>query len=241
MIINGVPCSIKKVKKGSGFKNGKPQYLITIYKKILNHKRVSCKETGTKDFLCFTMPKGTLITRLDGKVAFTGNCVWFMNHIETGWAEDIWLKQGGANTIKSYKSHGYKYNSMPKTHTDFFNKGVYYYELNNMLFVHGGFDYPTMPWDDTMENLVWDRELLNRAKCGLKIKEWKKVFLGHTSTEMHGSTEPAIIDMHPGKFAKVFQIDCGAGWRGKLCLMDIDTEEYFLSDLALELNPRGHR
>ena len=61
---------------------------------------------------------------------------------------------------------------------------------------------------------------------------------------MHGSTEPSIIDMNsesePGKFAKVFQIDCGAGWKGKLCLMDIDTEEYFLSDLALELNPRGH-
>ena len=103
--------------------------------------------------------------------------IFFMNHIETGWAEDIWLKQGGANTIKSYKSHGYKYKSMPKTHTDFFNKGVYYYELNGMLFVHGGFDYPTMPWDDTMENLTWDRELLNRAKCGLKIKEWKKSIL----------------------------------------------------------------
>ncbi len=181
------------------------------------------------------------LLKIKNLVFIIGNhTLWMMQHIETGWAQNIWLSQGGANTIKSYKSHGYKYNAMPKTHTDFFNNGVYYYELDGMLFVHGGFDYPKMPWEDTMENLVWDRELLNRAKCGLKIKEWKKVFLGHTSTEMHGSTEPSIIDMHPGKFAKVFQIDCGAGWRGKLCLMDIDTEEYFLSDLALELNPRGH-
>ena len=27
---------------------------------------------------------------------------WFMNHCKTGWAEEIWLSQGGANTIKSY-------------------------------------------------------------------------------------------------------------------------------------------
>ena len=35
--------------------------------------------------------------------------VWWMNHIETGWAEKIWLIQGGENTKKSYENHGFKY------------------------------------------------------------------------------------------------------------------------------------
>ncbi len=241
MITNGVACVVKENGGKSGFKNGKIQYLITIYKKVLNKKCVRInKDKVNGKFLCFTMPKRTLITRLDGKVAFTGNC-WWMNHIENGWAEKLWLMQGGENTKKSYESHGFKYKSIPKTHVDFFNKGIYYYELDGMLFVHGGFDYPKkMPKDETIENLTWDRELLWKSKCGLKIEGWKKIFIGHTSTESDGRAEPQIIDMHDGKFPKVLQVDCGAGWRGKLCLMNIDTEKYFLSDYALKLNPLGH-
>ncbi len=64
------------------------------------------------------------LLKIKNKIFIIGNHdMWFMNHIETGWAQNIWLSQGGANTIKSYKSHGYKYNAMPKTHTDFFNNG----------------------------------------------------------------------------------------------------------------------
>ncbi len=165
--------------------------------------------------------------------------VWWMNHMASGWAERIWLMQGGENTKKSYKSNGYYYGKLPKSHKDFFNNGVYYYELDGMIFVHGGFDYPKMPKDEDIKILTWDRELLWRAKSGLKIKEWKKVFLGHTSTERDGS-KPEIIDIYDGKYAKVINVDCGAGWKGKLCLMNIDTEEYFLSDYALKLNPQGH-
>ena len=35
------------------------------------------------------------------KYIIGNHCLFFINHIETGWAEDIWTKQGGANTIKS--------------------------------------------------------------------------------------------------------------------------------------------
>ncbi len=181
------------------------------------------------------------LLKVKNKVFIIGNHdVWWMNHMASGWAESIWLQQGGENTRKSYEDAGYHYGKLPKKHKEFFNNGVYYYELDDMLFVHGGFDYPRkMPKDETIENLTWDRELLHRAKCGLKIKEWKKIFIGHTSTVSDGGAEPQIIDMYDGKFAKVIQIDCGAGWKGKLCLMNIDTEKYFLSDFALELNPLG--
>lgn len=72
-----------------------------------------------------------------------------------------------------------------------------------------------------------------RARNRLKIKEWKKVFIGHTTTENEGA-EPLIFQ---GKdAAKVIQIDCGAGWMGRLCLYNIDTDEYFLSDFANPIN-----
>ena len=235
MITNGVACSIKKIKFGSGFKNGKLQYLITIYKKILDKKCVKCGMTKNKKFLCFTMPEGTLITRLDGKVSFTGNC-WWMNHMANGWADELWLMQGGRETRESYKSHGYHYKKLPKKHKDFFNSGVYWYEVDGMLFVHGGFDYPKHPKECDVYDLTWDRELIERMKNGLIIREWKKIFVGHTTTE-NVDSKPLVIDYHGDKFAKLIKVDCGAGWSGRLCLYNIDTDKYFLSDWARKLNP----
>ncbi|KKM67280.1 hypothetical protein LCGC14_1472780, partial [marine sediment metagenome] len=125
-----------------------------------------------------------------------------------------------------------------QSHKDFFNNGVYWYEVDGMLFVHGGFDYPKHPKDCDIEYLTWDRELIERMKCGLKIKEWKKIFVGHTTTE-NVDAKPLVIDYHGDKFAKLIKIDCGAGWSGRLCLYNIDTDEYFLSDFARKLNPNN--
>lgn len=60
--------------------------------------------------------------------------IWFMDYMKSGWSEDIWLSQGGRNTIESYDK--FKYN-IPVTHQDFFNKALYYYIQDNKLFVHG--------------------------------------------------------------------------------------------------------
>ncbi len=91
-----------------------------------------------------------------------------------------------------------------------------------------------------MEDLTWDRELINRFKCELKVKEWKKIFVGHTTTESYGA-KPIVVDWYDGKLAKLIQVDCGAGWSGRLCLYNIDTDKYFLSDYAQELNKNGKR
>lgn len=177
------------------------------------------------------------LIKVKNKVFIIGNHdVWWMNHMKDGWAENIWLCQGGKQTRDSYESQGYNYKKLPEGHKDFFNSGVYFYELDNMLFMHGGFDYPKHPKNCSIENLTWDRELIERVKNGLKIKEWKKIFVGHTTTE-NVDSNPAIIDMHNGQFAKLIKVDCGAGWEGRLCLFNIDTEKYFLSDYAKKLNP----
>lgn len=170
------------------------------------------------------------LIKVKNKVFIIGNHdIWFMDHIANGWSEFIWTSQGGNNTIKSYKHNGYNYKKMPKTHKDFFNSGVYWYEIDEMMFVHGGFEYPTLPKDSTPEVLTWDRSLITRCKNRLKIKKWKKIFVGHTTTENDGA-EPITHSKKDG--ADLIQIDCGAGWLGRLCLYNIDTHKYFLSDYA---------
>ncbi len=165
--------------------------------------------------------------------------MWFMEHIASGWAENIWLSQGGEKTRESYKSNGYYYGKFPKTHKNFFNNGVFYYELDHMLFIHGGFDYPKHPKDCSSQLVTWDRNLIERFKNGLKVKEWDKIFIGHTTTENEGA-EPVSYDNGEG-CAELIQLDCGAGWKGRLCLFNIDTNDYFLSDYARELNEENGR
>jgi hypothetical protein len=36
-------------------------------------------------------------------------------------------------------------------------------------------------------------------------------------------------ELKPLKFGNLWMLDVGAGWDGKLCLMDIDSERYWLS------------
>ena len=71
----GHECSYKLVKKSGGFKNAKQQYIVSIRRSVetqLNAKITEIPYDG--DVYCVTMPQGTLITRIDGKVAITGNC-----------------------------------------------------------------------------------------------------------------------------------------------------------------------
>lgn len=67
----------KYVKKyGAGFENGKIQYHVTIKDINSTFKKHEVKINKIKynDYAyCVEMPKGTIIIRLDGKVAFTGN------------------------------------------------------------------------------------------------------------------------------------------------------------------------
>lgn len=162
---------------------------------------------------------------------------WFMNHIRSGWADEIWLQQGGCNTLESYgakckAAHSFADDSkvdtrglkIPVTHQDFFNRGVYYIVIDNMLFVHGGIN-PAIPKleSQSKHDLVWDRHLINYAKEN-KVQDFDKVFVGHTTTELINKTTLPI------KYNNLWCMDTGAGWTGKLTIMNIDTEEYWQSD-----------
>jgi len=79
-IKNNLYCVIKKFENMSGFVNGKTQYICRIYHNKDLDNFVSINETDYNDYMyCFTMPLGTLITRIEGKIAFTGNCFTRLN------------------------------------------------------------------------------------------------------------------------------------------------------------------
>ena len=190
---------------------------------------------------CLNVPLSNFMVKRNGKINFTGNC-WFLNHIKSGWAEEIWLQQGGANTLKSYGAKvtlgdyvsdksivNTRDLRIPVTHQDFLNRGVYWYELDNMIFVHAGFN-PKIPKmsSQSKHDLIWDRNLIEYAKKH-KVQNWKKVFVGHTTTQSQGQN-PGIKDcMAPIWYNNLCMMDCGAGWNGKLAIMDIDTNKYWVS------------
>ena len=162
---------------------------------------------------------------------------WFMNHIKTGWAEEIWLSQGGSNTLRSYGAKVIDANThhqftqlntnnikIPVTHQNFFNRGVYYHIEDNMIFVHGGFN-PKIPLmtSQSKKDLLWDRDLINYARRGNIIEPYDSVFVGHTTTQTYGMDIPI-------QFKNLYMMDCGAGWNGCLAIMNIDTKKFEVSD-----------
>ena len=154
---------------------------------------------------------------------------WALDWALRGDNPEIWTSQGGDRTIASYGG-----GTMPQAHIDFLKNGQFWIELDGMVFVHGGFN-PQVPLKShSAEALMWDRNLLDMAwkldKSGRKQKlgRWDDIFLGHTTTELYRTFEP----IHA---CNVWDLDTGAGWSGKLTIMNVRTKKYWQSDFSADL------
>jgi serine/threonine protein phosphatase 1 len=151
---------------------------------------------------------------------------WFLN----GEAPDIWISQGGKATIESYKC------AIPARHIKLLQTARYYFELENRIFVHGGFNPGIDIRQQNQETFIWDRSLLYSAikmhgDGAEKMTEYDEIYVGHTPTINFGTTEPL-------KVCELYLMDTGAGWRGGvLTMMDIDTRETFVSERVDLLYP----
>jgi hypothetical protein len=73
-VLNGYHFNYKIRENASGFANGKTQYRCTISKDIIKDRKVKIKhENFDGTVYCLNMPSGCFITRIDGKVAYSGN------------------------------------------------------------------------------------------------------------------------------------------------------------------------
>jgi serine/threonine protein phosphatase 1 len=202
------------------------------------------------------------LLKIKNRIDIVGNHDdWFDNFCQIGIHPDGWA-QGGLNTAMSYakgvgvelkytkkysrslRSNRVSYilnlNSadIPETHKDFFYKQIRYYKDDDKnVFVHGGF-MRSLPLNDSHKDfMMWDRKLWSGAKSaeGTKTKlyieeEVKNIFIGHTTTMMWDTDKPMKADV-------VWNLDTGAGGGGKLTLMDVDSHEYWQSDLVPDLYP----
>ena len=165
-------------------------------------------------------------------IPITGNHdIWTLNWLEYGDSPHIWLSQGGEVTFNAYIGN---INLMVKHRDEYFKKMVPYYIDDNLnAYVHGGYVSINGLGNDLLEEYFWDRSLWYKAKSaesvGIlnKTKMYKNVFIGHTG----------LIQGIPEKAVNVWNLDTSAGWGNKLTIMDVDTEEYWQSDLITTLYP----
>ena len=152
---------------------------------------------------------------------------WYIDWCKTGAQPMLWRSQGGMATLASY-------NFKPNLeHLKFFEKGVYHYiDDSNRLFVHGGIYLGIPIKEHSTDDLMWNRDLVKIANANYQMGDgdlveqmfdFKEIFVGHSTTEMFNSTVP--IEM-----CGITMMDCGAGYNGKLSIMNVDTHEYWQSD-----------
>lgn len=180
---------------------------------------------------------------------------WFKDYAIAGYAEPNWVIQGGKATLGSYAATRFRdgsHRNVPQSHLDLLLNARDYYVLNNKVFMHGGIPYAWMRQEQLIsvlsgEGLRWDRTLWGAAcsKQGYKhmaemlgcnfgaerlpekFTLYDEIYIGHTSTES--------FSLEPVRACNVWNLDQGAGWGGKLSLMDIDTKEFWQSDICKEL------
>ena len=206
------------------------------YKALLECFKLSKFNKKEDRLICLgdVCDRGRQVKECINKLLTIPKCVYILgNHDE--WALEWaihgnllkeWMEQGGVETVMSYKGIG-----MPKEHTRFLAKAPLYFVDRNKLFVHGGYDSERTIEETTNQNFLWDRSLLKKAEqldrsCPVwKFGDYDENFVGHTPTGHFGEDEPQ-------KFCNVWALDTGAGWGGRLTIMDVDTKEFWQSDLV---------
>jgi len=167
------------------------------------------------------------------KVILGNHDQWALQWMKNGWMEDIWTSQGGLGTMESYQRDRAR---VPESHRNLLQSAALFMELDNKLFVHGGINPNMELTKQDPEFLMWDRDLLSDAvRTTKKMPEhrygqWEDIFVGHTTTECYRTLKP----IHA---CNVWAVDTGAGWSGKLTMMNIDNHDYWQSDLVPDLYP----
>lgn len=170
-------------------------------------------------------------------IYITGNhdiwCREFLKNGPTSTQYHMWIEQGGRATIESYNKN---LNLLDK-HINFLNNSLPYYEdIENRLFIHGGYD-PYISIDNQSEmDIAWNRkfwsDIIEGRNLGIIYDE---VYIGHSPTIRYPKSDGS--HKRPMNYGKVWNMDTGATYTGMLSMMDIDTKELWQSDVVMDLYP----
>ncbi|MVO09695.1 serine/threonine protein phosphatase [Flavobacterium sp. TP390] len=166
--------------------------------------------------------------------------VWCENYLKTNRISDEWLFNGGQSTWESYKNREQDF----LNHINFFERMKdYHVDAQNRLFIHAGFSSMHGPSREVYSsNYSWDRSLWETAIAlddriekdsvfyPRRLKLFAEIYIGHTPTINYGIPIP----MHK---ANVWNVDTGAAFMGKISCLDIETKEFWQSDVVQNLYP----
>lgn len=179
------------------------------------------------------------ILKIKNRVILMGNHdEWCKDWLEYGSSPIIWTEQGGKATIEAYlKRNG---DLMTKHRDSYFKEAQYYYiDEKDRLFVHAGVpNFTQEPATVDAFDLVWNRSLADGVFHGTLDDEAmnkypaSEIYIGHTTTSKYSNT-PIVYKN------KIFLLDTGGGWEGKLSIMNVDTKEFWQSDKVSELYPNN--
>lgn len=167
--------------------------------------------------------------------------LWCEEWLEGGFPDPAWVIHGGLATLESYIE------TTPETrkrHLEFLQRmKLYYVDAEKRLFVHAGFSSMNGPEKERYpETFTWDRTLLEMAvamdgrmkptskRYPKRLRLFKEIFIGHTPTTNYEKTEPM-------RACNVWDVDTGAAFMGRLSVMDIDTKEFWQSEVVQTLYP----
>lgn len=188
----------------------------------------------------------------------THNCIfirgnhdsWFEEFLRYRIPNQDWVEHGGDTTLASYNNAHLLHEDNLwefRNHIDFFYKmHTHYVDDKNRLFVHGGYTSESgVKGEYFIDRVYWDRTLYQRAyylynNCKSekeierifpkKMKIYSEIFVGHTTTLLNNTDKPINV-------FNLWNLDTGAGTNGKVTIMDVDTKEFWQSDLLRELYP----
>jgi len=167
--------------------------------------------------------------------------LWCEEWLRTGKADPTWLFHGGQATVDSYAT----VNAAKKMeHLVFFERMPYYtIDEQNRLFIHAGFTSMHGPQKEFHNsNFSWDRTLWETALAmdqrikrdsilfPKRLKLFTEIYIGHTPTQYYNTDVPM-------QGCNVWNLDTGAAFTGKLSIMDIDTKQFWQSQVVYKLYP----
>ena len=159
--------------------------------------------------------------------------LWVKEWITNNRINKSWLKAGGAVTIDSLQ----KKDNHLELLNQYFTKVKYWFNYKEYFLCHAGFDTRKSVISQKEINFAINRSLWQKALVAdsqnKKLKfnfnnvpfDFQKVIIGHTPTTSH---KPEIL-------SNIINIDTGSGSVGRLTLMDLNTHEYYQSDLIKKL------
>ncbi len=167
--------------------------------------------------------------------------VWCEEWLNSGTHNMQWLIHGGASTVESYEEVD---TETKQAHLLFFNSMKnYHIDEHNNLFIHAGYASMHGPKNETYtSNYNWDRTLWELALAMDKsipknskfypkrLKLFREIYIGHTPTTNYDVEKPM-------NSVNVWNIDTGAGFKGKVSVIDIATKEFWQSDHLPTLYP----